>query len=250
MQQVHSQRSRLELGKNQTDYALAVGFDAEVVELGGSADGPSLDQLVARMKARWLRRVIYGSAASSSQKCFAYAVFDHLNCVTLDCWPSQERLAKLLGFVSVKTVQRAAQGLEDLHLLTISGGGRKGYRYAPIFLPEDEDNPVPSSGRIRPVLPDKSVSESFLRIRPNRPASTAAKEEQLRDLGFDYQPRQRGAIELQIAERLGANGMEILGKLSALDDWIVERLCRAHAAGQLGEREINAARLAADQVRL
>ena len=71
-----------------------------------------LVERVGRAKARWLRRVMYETTASSTEKCFAYAVVDHLNCVTLDCWPSQLRLAKLLDFKAEKTLQRAARGLE------------------------------------------------------------------------------------------------------------------------------------------
>jgi hypothetical protein len=48
---------------------------------------------------------------------------------------------------------------------------------------------------------------------------------------------------------LGDGGIELLFKLGAIDDAIVERLCRAHAAGALGERELIAARLAAQQAR-
>ena len=247
VQRTHSQPGRSGYLKNRRRYELAPELDARPAT--EPPDGPTLDQLVARMKARWLRRVMYESTANSSQKCLAYAVFDHLNCVTLDCWPSQERLAKLLGFVSVKTVQRAARGLQNQALVTINGGGRDGYRYAPVFQPADEDNSVQSSGRSRPVSTDKFVSESFLRIQSTGPASTAADGGQGTGAGIGYQQSQRGAVELQIADRLGPGGIEILGKLSGLDDLIVERLCRAHVAGRLGERELNAARLAAEQVR-
>src|SRR4029077_16909568 len=84
----------------------------------------TLYQRVSRMRARWLKRVMYSSDASSTEKCLAYAVFDHLNCVTLDCWPAQRRLAELLGFESVKTIQRAAAGPEDKGRLVLRGDGR------------------------------------------------------------------------------------------------------------------------------
>src|SRR5437588_8825339 len=83
-------------------------------ELDGSKEGEPLFTRVARAKARWLRRVMYGTVATSTEKCFAYAVADHLNCVTLDAWPGQARLAQLLGFKSVKTIQRAAAALQKL----------------------------------------------------------------------------------------------------------------------------------------
>ena len=105
----------------------------------------SLSDQVSRAKARWLKRVMYDSDASSSEKCFAYAVFDHLNCVTLDCWPGQPRLAQLLNFKSVKTIQRAAFGLEAASAcLSIRRIGRGAYRYAPVFFPSDEDKIIPT----------------------------------------------------------------------------------------------------------
>ena len=41
--------------------------------------------------------------------------------------------------------------------------------------------------------------------------------------------------------------MEVLARLAAIDDAIVDRLCRAWAKGVLGERDLAAARLAAEQ---
>jgi helix-turn-helix protein len=78
-----------------------------------------LNQVISRQKARWLKFVMHESKASATEKCLAYTIADALNCVTLDCWPSQPRLARLLGGVSVRTVQRAARGLEQLGLITI-----------------------------------------------------------------------------------------------------------------------------------
>jgi len=54
---------------------------------------------------------------------------------------------------------------------------------------------------------------------------------------------------MKVAEWLGPDGLELLGRLGALNDRIVERLCRAFAAGMLTERERAAARLAAKQAR-
>jgi hypothetical protein len=48
---------------------------------------------------------------------------------------------------------------------------------------------------------------------------------------------------------LGDEGIEVLARLGAIDDSIIERLCRSYAAGALGPRELIAARLAAEQVR-
>src|SRR5262245_20863316 len=103
-----------------------------------------LSDQVNRAKARWLRRVMYESLATSTQRCFAYLVADHLNCVTLDCWVGQLRVARLLGWRSIKTVQRAAGSLARLELLALRrcGKGKTNLRYAPVFLPSDWDKPV------------------------------------------------------------------------------------------------------------
>lgn len=212
----------------------------------------TLYKQVARAKARWLRRIMYGTVATSTEKCFAYAVADHLNCVTLDAWPGQLRVAQFLGFKSVKTIQRAAGGLAELEVLVIKRGGRNQCRYAPIFLPVDEDRIVHSSGQTSPPTKDKDVCQSLLRIHNNSSEPTKetsncsgyGKHSELR-----YRRTERGGIEVKIAAMMGDEGMEVLFRLGAIDDSIIERLCRAHAAGALGERELIAARLAAEQVR-
>lgn len=206
---------------------------------------------VARAKARWLRRVMYGTLATSTEKCFAYSVAEHLNCVTLDAWPGQARLIQLLGFKSIKTIQRAAFGLQGLKVLTVTCSGKGHFRYAPTFLPEDEDKVVRPAGHTGSPAKDKDVQESLLLIHNS--SSPRKRLSDKNDDGGDserhYRRTQRGAIEYQIAAMLGDDGMEILSRLGAVDDAIVERLCRAYAAGALGGRELIAARLAAEQVR-
>ncbi len=218
-------------------------------ERSGLGMNETLVERVNRMKARWLKRVMYETAATSTEKCFAYTVADHLNCVTLDCWPGPERLAKCLGCRCTKTPQRAARGLEELGVLTVKRGGLD--RYAPVFLPADEDKAVRAGGQDRPVNPDMDVDESLLGIQLTSSSSTkglsdGTKGSQRPRLSYDR--RQRGAIEIRLASMLGKNGLQILGRLAAFDDGIVDRLCRAHAEGRLGERELFAARLAAEQM--
>jgi hypothetical protein len=213
----------------------------------GSSESEPLFTRVARAKARWLRRVMYGTVANSTEKCFAYAVADHLNCVTLDAWPGQARLAQILGFKSFKTIQRAAAALQDLEVLIVRDTARQQFRYAPVFLPGDEDRIVRASGQLRAEMKDTDVHQSLLLI-PINSSSPRKRSSDKRD-EESYRASQRGAIEVQIAAMLGDGGIELLFRLGAIDDSIVERLCRAHAAGALGERELIAARLAAQQVR-
>ncbi len=125
--------------------------------------GETLLEQVNRAKARWLNRVMYQSSATSTQKCFAYAVADHLNCVTLDCWPGLLKLSRRLGFMSIKTLQRAARGLETRGLLRISQVGSL-YHFAPVFVTGDEDNFVSEGGHACPQQADNNVHESFLSI--------------------------------------------------------------------------------------
>lgn len=213
-----------------------------------NALGEPLSERVARAKARWLKRVMYETSATSTEKCFAYLVADHLNCATLDCWPSQARVAKLLGFKCAKTSQRAARGLERLGVLTLKRNGKKGYRCAPVFLPGDEDKIVTTNGRRRRPVPDTDVRESLLLIPLKSSTSTAAAPvETTQSTASTYDPRRRGEIEVKIAAMLGSNGIDVLARLAAVDSTIIDRLCRAYASGSLGTRELAAARLAAQQ---
>ena len=219
-------------------------FDPALGSAHITASGEALYDRVSRQRARWLKRVMYDDQVTSSQKCLAYAISDHLNCVTLDCWPSQERLAKLLKFESTKTIQRTARGLASAGFIVIRrSNGRAVYRYAPIFIPSDGDKLVPTGRRPSPLQADNLVRESLLVIQP-RPVPTAAVAATTRPA-----MQRRGTYELAIAEMLGSDGMEILSRLSMLDDAHVERLCQAHESGALGPRELAAARLAAQQIK-
>jgi hypothetical protein len=210
----------------------------------------SLSTRVNRAKARWLKRVMYESPATSTQKCFAYAMADHLNCVTLDCWPAQLRLIRLLGRKSEKTAQRAGRALETLGLITLRRPkGKAGYRYAPVFLPGDEDKSVLGIGRARPETPDTNVGQSSLDIqfRSSSTADAAKPGTSRPSTKSSFNPAKRGAIEVALAAMLGKDGMQILQRLASIDDAIVDRLCREYAEGTVGKREVAAARLAANQ---
>jgi hypothetical protein len=213
----------------------------------------SLSDQVNRAKARWLRRVMYESVATSTQKCFAYSVADHLNCVTLDCWVGQPRVARLLGWQSIKTVQRAAGSLARLELLALwrCGKGRAKWRYAPVFVPSDWDKPVSEKGQPCPDQMDRDVHQSFLEIHL-KSGSTAAEVKRPgkgHQQARPFKRAQRGGLEIKVAEMLGPDGMKVLEILNELDDRIVDRLCGAYVEGMLGERELAAARLAAEQGR-
>lgn len=202
--------------------------------------GESISAWANREKARWLRRVMYDSTATPTQKCFAYAVSDYLNSVTLDCWPAQETLARRLGLKCTRTVQRAARGLEKLGLMTVkrNKAGKSAYRYAPVLSPLDDDfarNSEPAG----PKSGDRNVKESSLGIHITS-YSTAANVARPA-----FKPHERGALEVRVARLLGPAGLEILADLAAIDDALVVRLCRALVEEVLSERDLAAARLAA-----
>ena len=128
---------------------------------------------VKRAKARWLKRVMQHPVATSTQKCLAFTIADRLNCVTLDCWASQETLARDVGYKSSKTIQRAGNGLASLNLVSLKR--LKVRRHAPVFYPEDFDKPVSKNGQPRPKTADTDVHQSFLDIH-SKSSSTATDE--------------------------------------------------------------------------
>jgi hypothetical protein len=211
--------------------------------------GETLYERVSRQKHRWLKRVMFDHGTSSSQKCFAYVVVDRLNCVTLDSWPSQKTIANEFGW-SVKTVHRVAIGLERRGYLHIIRNSSASYRYAPVFLPEDEDKSVGAARQSCPPSPDKNVEESLLGIltTESSPSGERNVREYRKTGASSYDSGKRGLYETAIARMLGKDGFDILERLSEHDDVIVERLCRAYSEGELAERELIAARLAADQL--
>jgi len=210
----------------------------------------SLSDQVKRGKARWLKRVMRHPSATSTQKCLAHAIANYLNCVTLDCWAAQPTLARDIGNKSIKTVIRAGRGLAKHGLITLKRiKGQLGLRYAPVLLPEDMDKPVPKNGHRSPEIVDTNDGESFLDIHTKSSSTEEAAEEGKRTsrLRPPFNPRERGAIEVKLAEMFGAHGFDVLARLASIDDAIIDRLCQAFVEGALSERDLAAARLAAEQ---
>jgi hypothetical protein len=214
-----------------------------------AGDTETLFDKFAREKAVWLQHVMYRTSASPTERCLAYIMCDHLNCVTRDCWPSLERMRERLGCESCKTVRRAIKGLVIHGVLTTRRDFSGLVRYEPVFL-IDRDKNVPAEGQVRPAKRVTDVHESLLGIQPKLsfPTETADEGTEPRLRVSRYDRRHRGSIEVELAGLIGSDGMEILSRLGAVDDAIIERLCRAYARGVIGEREIHAARLAAEQL--
>jgi hypothetical protein len=215
----------------------------------GLAFNETLYDRAARMKHRWLSRVMYDGRASSSEKCLAYLVMDHLNCVTLDCWPGKRRIIERLGWESTRTADRAVKGLEALELLRVTRPGL--IRYAPMFTPQDADKNDTKERQDCPRSTDKFGAESLLVIHPNQstPTEEARQQFELRVGPERYYDRsRRGAHERELAQLIGPDGYDVLASLSDVDDTIIDRLCAAHVQGGVGAREIDAARLAVAQL--
>jgi hypothetical protein len=204
-----------------------------------------------RLKLEWLRRVMMIKALPASHRVLAYFLTDSLNWATMDCWPSHETLAHWAG-TSTKTVQRTTSLLEDKKLLAVyrRHGSSNPLRYAPIYLAETmSDKKIARTGqRCQPEL-DADVHESFLSIQlksflqnglPKEDSNNKAGQHHL-----SFSLAERGRIEPEVAGLLG--GIDVLYRLANIHDSIVTRLCEAHMRGELGQRQIRAAKLAAKQ---
>jgi hypothetical protein len=215
-----------------------------------ATNSETLSKQVARAKARWLHRVMTSDARSNA-KVFAYFIFQHLNCVTLDAWPNQGTLRGHMH-CSARTVARAADDLETTRLIVIDRPRRWGAvpRYVPAFAPEDWDKIVQPRGQICPTAMDRVVHRSSLENYLDESSPTGIRWKAIGESRQSwFKPAETGRWERELADALGPEGFEILDRLNTVDETIVPRLCRALCDGELGEREVEAARLAAAQLR-
>jgi hypothetical protein len=205
----------------------------------------------ARLKEEWLKRVMMIGALPSSHRVLAYFLTDSLNWATMDCWPSHDTIAQWAG-MSTKTVQRTMSILEEKKLLAVyrREGSTHPLRYAPVYLTETtSDRKIARTGqRCRPEL-DADVHESFLPIQlkpflqnglPKEDSNNKAGQPEL-----SFSLAERGRIEPEVAGLFG--GIDVLYRLATIHDTIVTRLCEAHMRGELDQRQIKAAKLAAKQ---
>jgi Helix-turn-helix domain len=207
-----------------------------------------LHKQVSRFRARWLNRLMY-SDVGRIEKVLGYVIYAHLNCVTLDAWPAQGTIATLMR-CSIKTVQRASEALERHGWIVVARSRSRGsmHRYAPIFAPGDLDESVPDDGHPCPGVADTHVRQSSLSTRIKSSPTGQRWSNTYRRPNSSYKPAERGRWELELASALGRDGREVLDRLDTINDTVVEKLCRAYCDGEVGECEIEAARLAAAQV--
>ena len=124
----------------------------------------------------------YSDTADQS-KVFAYVIYDCLNCVTLDAWPAQSTIAKRMR-CSVKTVHRAADGLEQKKFVLIVRSRLRDVnnRYAPIFSPGDLDIIVSPASQSCPETVDADVRPSSLSICLESSSSRRAERNRKRNM--------------------------------------------------------------------
>jgi hypothetical protein len=186
-----------------------------------------------------------------SYRVLSYFVADTLNWATMDCWPSHQTFADLAG-TSPKTVQRATLLMEKRNLMAVyrRKGSSHPLRYAPVYLVgTSSDTEVARTGHPRPPRLDTGVHESFLAIPFESSVEDGLPKEETKGVSvqkcLSFNLAERGGLEAEIAPLLG--GIDVLLRLAAIHDDIVTRICEAHRTGQLGERQIKAAKLAAKQ---
>lgn len=80
-----------------------------------------IDYQRQRKRIRDLRRDFSTRKLPRAFKDLELALFDHVGTATLECWPSQKRLADIVG-ISVRSIKRNLKAVEMLGLFTINKG--------------------------------------------------------------------------------------------------------------------------------
>jgi hypothetical protein len=99
---------------------------------------------------------------------------------------------------------------------------------------------------------DTAVQQSSLGIQFESFEAEGLSKEEYEGVSFpkplSFNLAERGRVETELATIMG--GFDVLLRLAAIHDEIITRLCEAHVTGQLGYRQIKAAKLAAKQTQL
>lgn len=207
-----------------------------------------------RAKLRLQDRGMHDARLTPAARLVFYEILQHLNRVSGDAWPSEERIARNLG-IEVRTVRRAIHGdkkrqtlgLVGLGYITVEVDGRSN-TYRPVFDVDPKtpgkmsaipaagtpDKNAADTGHFVQGTPDKNTPLSSLREpierNPSRPSSSPSalqcRESEPRGSavgqsmkeGHRLRP-QRGdeRVEALIAKQFGPDGYDILGKLNEID---------------------------------
>jgi DNA-binding MarR family transcriptional regulator len=195
-------------------------------------------------------------------------IFARVNRTSLDAWPAESTIAAALG-IEIKTVKRAIAALEKSRYFEIARRRGESNRYRPNFVvrttgaenvpspqSEPEDKIPTGGGKNGPPDRDKNGLQSPLR-NPLRTPSTALAQQQAtfhgsrQQTAFEHNEdlrERRGdeLVEAELIRQLGADGLDVLGRLLEIDGGRPRlRLIKAARAGQLREDDLAAARLVA-----
>lgn len=199
------------------------------------------------------------STGTPSAKCVLLALANYADEHGV-CWPSQERIARETE-QSIKSIQRRIADLEAAGLLARKsvcnglgrGRGRAPDRYQ-LQMPrvrEAQERSGPARQSV--ALVDQSDNSG----RPKRHSCPQSKDEPSRTVRNKLLPEcgrgrraagkrpsefaaTRGAIEVQIAERIGSNGFDVLMALPLSE---VEALCVRQRRGSLDDATIERLRM-------
>jgi hypothetical protein len=143
--------------------------------------------------------------------------------------------------------------MENKNLMAVyrRDGSSHPLRYAPVYLVEmtPDMKGARTGQRCQPEL-DAGVHQSFLStslksfLEDGLPKEESKKGVSVQSY-LSFNLAERGRYEREVAPLLG--GMDVLFRLAAIHDDIVTRICEAYVTGNLGERQIRAAKLAAKQ---
>jgi hypothetical protein len=207
-----------------------------------------------RLREEWLKRVMMIGALIPSHRVIAYFMTDSLNWATMDSWLSHQTMANLAG-ISTKTVQRTTSLMEDKKLMAVyrREGSSHPLRYAPVYLVETIlDTEGPRTGHWCQPGVDTDVHQSILVIPFESSVDDGLPREENKGdtvrTHLSFNLAERGCLETKVAPLLG--GIDVLGRLAAIHDDIVTRICEAYVSGHLGDRQIKAAKLAAKQTQI
>lgn len=196
----------------------------------------------------WRDRLCEDPALTDSCFRVAYKIAGYVNDAKGFAWPSLAKLAADLG-ISRKTVSRAIARLERAGYLDVTRKGRHGHtnEYR-LRLPDSHNSPagqdssVPSRGQSCPKRGDRDVPQSPLMNlsrtlqRPSPPNKVpVAPVSGLSKVTGGLRKRDRGTYELQIANRLGANGLDML---SSCPEAVVNELCVLQKQHRLSDQRL------------
>ena len=206
---------------------------------------------------------------SAAARLVGLEILSHVNRASMDAWPSESTLAAALG-LDIKTVKRAVPVLEAAGYFVISRRRRYSNRYRPVFETgiEPQSTPFEHNGagdritaigdKYGPSTGDKNGPRSPLSKSIRTPStditsrneqSESSEKQRTCEHREDLRER-RGdeKIEAELVRQLGADGLDVMGRLHEIDGGRPRlRVISKARAGRLSLEDLSAARLAAQR---